>query len=55
MERRRFKQEFPLDQRSLEQASERLRKEAPGTPPSVERDRLLQLARQAETGARMSE
>ena len=54
MERRRFKQEFPLDQRLLEQA-ERLRKEARGTPPGIERNRLLRLARQAETGAHMSE
>jgi hypothetical protein len=54
MERRRFEQEFPLDQRLLEQA-ERLRKEARGAPPSVERDRLLRVARQAETGAHMSE
>jgi hypothetical protein len=54
MERRRFKQEFRLDQRLLEQA-ERLSKEARGTPPGVERDRLMRLARQAETAARMSE
>lgn len=54
MERRRFKQELPLDQRLLEQA-ERLRKEARGIPPGLERNRLLRLARQAKTGARMSE
>jgi hypothetical protein len=54
MERRRFIQSASLDQRLLEQA-ERLRKEARGTPPGVERARLLQLARQAEIGAHMSE
>lgn len=54
MERRRFKQSVSLDQRLLEQA-ERLRKEARGTPPGVQRDRLLRLARQAETGSHMTE
>ena len=54
MERRRFKQTVSLDQRLLEQA-ERLRKEARGTPPGVQRDRLLRLARQAETGSHMTE
>ena len=56
MERRRFKQSqsVSLDQRLLGQA-ERLRKEARGTPPGVERARLLQLARQAAIGAHMSE
>ena len=53
-ERRRFKQIDPLDKRLSEEA-ERLRKEARGTPPGVERDRLVRLARQAETAARMSE
>ncbi len=54
MERRRFKQSVSLDQRLLGQA-ERLRKEARGTPPGVQRDRLLRLARQAETGSHMTE
>ena len=54
MERRRFKQPAPLDQRLAEQA-ERLRKEARGTPPGIARDRLIRLARQAETAAHMSE
>jgi hypothetical protein len=53
-ERRRFKQIDPLDKRLSEEA-ERLRKEARGTPPGVERDRLIRLARQAETGARVSD
>ena len=54
MERRRFKQPASLDQRLTEQA-ERLRKEARGTPPGVARDRLMRLARQAETAAHISE
>ena len=54
MERRRFKQPAPLDQRLTEQA-ERLRKEARETPPGITRDRLIRLARQAETAAHMSE
>ena len=54
MERRRFKQPAPLDQRLTEQA-ERLRKEARGTPPGIARDQLIRLARQAETAAHMSE
>ena len=54
MERRRFEQPVPLDQRLTEQA-ERLRKEARETPPGITRDRLIQLARQAETAAHMSE
>jgi hypothetical protein len=53
-ERRRFKQIDPLDKRLSDEAA-RLRKEARGTPPGVERDRLLRLARQAETGARISD
>jgi hypothetical protein len=53
-ERRRFQQFDPLDKRLSEEA-ERLRKEARGTPPGVERDRLIRRARLAETGARMSE
>ena len=53
-ERRRFKQIDPLDKHLSEEA-ERLRKEARGTPPGVERDRLIRLARQAETGARISD
>jgi hypothetical protein len=32
----------------------RLRKEARGIPPGIERDRLLRRARQAETGSRIS-
>ena len=54
MERRRFKQESPLDQR-LEDHAKRLRDEARGTPPGIKRDDLIRRARQAETAARLSE
>ena len=54
MERRRFNQNPPLELRLAEEAA-RLRKEARGTPPGVERDRLLRRARQAETGSHISE
>jgi hypothetical protein len=55
MERRHlFKQVDPLDKRLSEEA-QRLCKEARGTPPGVERDRLIRRARQAETASHMSE
>jgi hypothetical protein len=54
MVRRRFKQSAPLELRLGEQA-ERLRKEARGTPPGIEREKLLRRARQAETAAHMQE
>jgi hypothetical protein len=54
MERRRFKQLAPLDQRLTEEA-ERLRKEARGTPPGFERERLIRRARRVETTAHMQE
>jgi hypothetical protein len=53
-ERRRFNQTAPLDQRLIEEA-QRLRKEAQGTHPGIERERLIRRARQAETAARMQE
>jgi hypothetical protein len=53
-ERRRFKQLDPLGSRLSEEA-QRLRKEARGIPPGVERDGLVRRARQAETASRMSE
>jgi hypothetical protein len=53
-ERQRFKPIDPLDNRLSEEA-ERLRKEARGTPPGVERDRLIRRARHAETASHMSE
>jgi hypothetical protein len=53
-ERRRFKQFDPLDKRLSEEA-QRLRKEARGTSPGVERERLIRRARLAETASHMSE
>jgi hypothetical protein len=52
--RRRFKQTQSLEERLSEEAA-RLRKEARGTPPGVERERLIRRARQAETASHMSE
>lgn len=55
MKRRRFEPSpVDLSERLAEQAK-RLRKEAQGTPPGAERERLMRLARQAETGAQMNE
>jgi hypothetical protein len=54
MQRRRFKQTSSLDQR-LTQEAQRLRKEVQGTPPGIERERLVRRARQAETAAHMQE
>lgn len=54
MQRRRFKQTTSLDQR-LEEQAKRLRQEAYGIPPGVERDRLIRRARQAEVAAHMNE
>ena len=49
-----FRQQPPLDQR-LGGRAKRLRKEAQGTPPGVERDKLIRLAQQAETAVKMDE
>ncbi|WP_445220682.1 hypothetical protein ACKWRH_11950 [Bradyrhizobium sp. Pa8] len=54
MERRRFKQTTTLDQR-LEKQAKRLREEARGTPPGIERERLIRRARQAEVAAHINE
>ena len=54
MQRRRFKQTDSLEIRLGDQA-ERLRKEAQGTYPGVERERLIRRARQAETAAQMAD
>jgi hypothetical protein len=54
MQRRRFKQTTTLEQRLIEEAG-RLRKEARGTPPGIERERFLRRARQAETASHLSE
>jgi hypothetical protein len=53
-QRRNFKQNAPLDQR-LEDQAKRLRKDAKGIPPGVEREKLLRLARQAQTAAHIQE
>ena len=54
MQRRRFKQIDPLDKRLSEEV-QRLRKQAQGTPPGIERERLLRRARQAETASHIGE
>jgi hypothetical protein len=53
-ERRKFKQTMSLEERLAAEAI-RLRAEAKGTPPGVQRERLLRRARQAETGSQISE
>ncbi len=53
MQRRHFKQTNTLEER-LEDRAERLRVEARGIPSLVERDRLIWLAKQAETAARLN-
>jgi hypothetical protein len=54
MERRHFRHTMTLEER-LAQEAERLRKEARGTPPGIERDRMLRQARQAETASHVNE
>ncbi|QQO22908.1 hypothetical protein JJB98_24785 [Bradyrhizobium diazoefficiens] len=54
MQRRRFKQTSTLEERLAAQA-ERLREQARLLPPGSARDDLVRKARQAETGAHMSE
>jgi hypothetical protein len=54
MKRRRFTQAAPLGQR-LEEQVKRLRQEARGTPPGIERERLIRRARQAETASHINE
>ena len=54
MQRRRFKQIDPLEKRLSEEV-QRLRKQAQGTPPGIERERLLRRARQAETASHIGE
>jgi hypothetical protein len=53
-QRRRFDQIDPLDKRLKERAL-RMRKEARGAPPGVERDRLIRAVRLTETASHMSE
>nr|WP_249129715.1 hypothetical protein [Bradyrhizobium japonicum] len=52
--RRRIKQITSLEERLTEQAL-RLRDEARSLPPGIERERAIRKARQAETGAHISE
>ena len=54
LERRRFTQTEPSEKRLTAEAA-RLRKEARGTPPGIEHDRLVRRARQAETASHMTE
>jgi hypothetical protein len=54
MKRRRFDQTTPSDEHLEEQAM-RLREEAQGTPPGVEREKLIRQARKAEAAARIQE
>jgi hypothetical protein len=54
MQRRRFTQTVTLDER-LEEQAERLRREGRGTPPGVERDKLIRGAREAEAAAHIQE
>ena len=53
-ERRRFTQTTSLEERLAKEAK-RLRKQAQGTPPGIERERLVRKARRAETASRMTE
>ncbi|GAA0026830.1 hypothetical protein [Bradyrhizobium ottawaense] len=52
--RRRIKQTTSLEERLTEQAL-RFRDEAKSLPPGIERERAIRKARQAETGAHISE
>jgi len=54
LKRRRFKQTETLENR-LSKEAEQLRKEAQGTPPGIEREKLVRRARQAETASHMTE
>ena len=54
MQRRRLIQTAPLEQR-LEARAKRLRQEARGTPPGIEREKLIRRARQAETASHINQ
>jgi hypothetical protein len=54
MQRRRFRQTIPLDERFEDQAA-RLRQQAEKTPPGIEREKLIRQARQAETNAHLQQ
>jgi hypothetical protein len=53
-ERDRLTQTNPPEERLAEEAR-RLRKQAQGTPPGIDRERLVRRARQAETGSHIFE
>ena len=53
-ERRHFTQTTSLEGRLADEAK-RLRKQAQGTPPGIERERLVRRARRLETASRMDE
>jgi hypothetical protein len=53
-ERRRFTQTPTLEERLAEEAK-RLRKQAQGTPPGIERERLVRRERQAKEAFCMTE
>ncbi len=50
MQRRRFKQTVPLEDRLADEAK-RLREKARSLPPGIERERAIRTARQVETGS----
>jgi hypothetical protein len=54
MQRHHFNQAASLEARLADEAT-KLRKEARGTPPGIERERLMRRARQAESGSHISE
>jgi hypothetical protein len=54
MQRRRIAQTQTLEERLAEEA-DRLRNEARGTPPGVDREDLLRRARRAETASHMNQ
>ena len=54
MQRRRFKQTVPLEDRLADEAK-RLREKARSLPSGIERERAIRKARQVETGSQMSE
>lgn len=54
MQRCRFKQMGPLEERLAEEAA-RLREKAKSLPPGIAREETLRKARQVETGSRISQ
>jgi hypothetical protein len=54
MRRRHFTHTTTLEER-LAQEADRLRQEAKGTPPGIERERMIRRARQAETALHVNE